>query len=802
MAIDDVSDLSRRVRYTSGAGQTAFTYPFRIFEEADLKVYVDDILQTLGVAYNVTGVDNDTGGSVVFLAGLSAGQIVTIYSDTELNRDTDYQQNGPWGSARLNSEFDKLMVIAQELRAKLARAIRGSVLGNTVAEMPSAADRASKYLYFNASGDPTVVTGDPSQPITHRVYVRYPLTGDTVIPVPADYTPGSYDLSVYLNGLKLVRDDDYAETSTNSITLVVPATTGDVIEFDIGTVFDVTLAKSARVSQFITGITGTTLTLTTISYTPGGNEIDVFMNGSRLAPADYTETNSTTITLASAANSSDEFMVIVGRVTDVLTADRSQIGAALYPITAAEIAASVTPTDYSYPPGDIRRYGAAVGADSTSAINKALSVSQSISAPEGDFLTSGGHLVNGKQDIICKGLGRTRFIHTSSTGCCFNLPSYTGSESAVQFGGQTFRGFSVVGTGATNNTQAFKLKQQTDTLFDHVEITGFGVGVQGARDNTANSCTGITFIAPRILSCGVGILAGRQWNGLRTYGGVIGGDTWSIVAYDTQDIELRSIFQGGAYAVGAIFLGGCSAFKIGGYCEGSASSGAFVSVASSKDVSGSATNNGIAIGMSYGGEIAGTTFSSGPGVAYGVLVDGAHKVSFIGNMAGSGITTALARLVTGTTKCSALSNHVNPGAVFSYQTASDANSNFELDDNGRIYVAHTQKLNIAGGGAPAAGLSGGIVGVCGADTGHLFMDNARNNDDAGLYLNFYGYLGAYTKFRDTLIGDGKGNTLVQVDASADKTTFNTKLNLADIPTSASGLAAGDVWNSAGTLKIV
>ena len=358
MAIDDVSDLSRRVQYTSGAGQTAFTYPFRIFDEADLKVYVDDILQTLGIAYNVTGVDNDTGGSVVFLAGLSVGQIVTIYSDTELNRDTDYQQNGPWGSARLNSEFDKLMVIAQELRAKLARAIRGSVLGNTVAEMPSAADRASKYLWFNASGDPTVATGDPSQPITHRVYARYPLTGDTVIPVPADYTPGSYDLSVYLNGLKLVIGDDYAETSANSITLVVPATTGDVIEFDIGTVFDVTLAKAARTQQFITGVTGTTLTLTTISYTPGGNEIDVFMNGSRLAPADYTETNSTTITLASAANSSDEFMVIVGRVTDVLTASRSQIGAALYPRTDAETTAGVTPTDYSYPPGDVRRYGA------------------------------------------------------------------------------------------------------------------------------------------------------------------------------------------------------------------------------------------------------------------------------------------------------------------------------------------------------------------------------------------------------------------------------------------------------------
>lgn len=41
--------------------------------------------------------------------------------------------------------------------------------------------------------------------------------------------------------------------------------------------------------------------------------------------------------------------------SDALTAD--EVGAALYPITAAEVAAGVTPTDYGYAPGDVRRYG-------------------------------------------------------------------------------------------------------------------------------------------------------------------------------------------------------------------------------------------------------------------------------------------------------------------------------------------------------------------------------------------------------------------------------------------------------------
>ncbi len=391
MAIDDVSDLSRRVQYTSGAGQTTFTYPFRIFDEGDLDVYVGDVLYTLGTMYSVTGVDNDLGGSVIFTTGLPTGVIVTIYSDTAIERDTDYQQNGPWTSARLNSELDKFMVISQELRAKISRAIRGSILGNTVAEMPSAAERASKYLWFNASGDPTVVTGDAAQPLTHSVYLVYPLNGDTVITVPAAYTPSSYDLSVYLNGVKQVVGVDYAETSITSITLTSPATLGDVIEFSIGEVFDVTLVRTGREEQSFTGLTSATITLTTVSYTPGAHEVDVFFNGALLATADYTETNSTTITLGFTPIASDQFRVIVGRAVNVTNVSRSQVGAALYPQTAAEIAAGVTPTDYGYAPGDLRRYGAdPTGAtDARSAIQDAIASNEVIDFPDGDYLITG-----------------------------------------------------------------------------------------------------------------------------------------------------------------------------------------------------------------------------------------------------------------------------------------------------------------------------------------------------------------------------------------------------------------------------
>jgi hypothetical protein len=69
---------------------------------------------------------------------------------------------------------------------------------------------------------------------------------------------------------------------------------------------------------------------------------------------------------------------------DYSTLTATFIGQIIWPRTAAEISALVTPSDYSYPPYDVRRYGAAVDGitDSSAAFNQASLIGVTAFVPE------------------------------------------------------------------------------------------------------------------------------------------------------------------------------------------------------------------------------------------------------------------------------------------------------------------------------------------------------------------------------------------------------------------------------------
>lgn len=117
------------------------------------------------------------------------------------------------------------------------------------------------------------------------------------------------------------------------------------------------------------------------------------------------------------------------------TMTQGLIGLLLYPQTAAELAASITPTNYFYPQGDSRRYGV-IGnnvADDTVAVNNWIKIC--VAAQIAGTLYPGTFLISSPVVINLLGHG-FELLGPSASSCIFSIAStFSGSTSAFQIKG-------------------------------------------------------------------------------------------------------------------------------------------------------------------------------------------------------------------------------------------------------------------------------------------------------------------------------------------------------------------------------
>ncbi len=149
--------------YTGNGVSTIYAYGFTVLSSDDMLVTIDGVTTT---AYTLTGIGDEEGGNVIFTSAPANLSEVVIRRSVALQRDTDYQTNGDLLAAVVNDDFDRLMMIAQELSDGLTRTIRIPELATELPELPAAAVRASKVLGFDADGDPVALVGVDSASAT------------------------------------------------------------------------------------------------------------------------------------------------------------------------------------------------------------------------------------------------------------------------------------------------------------------------------------------------------------------------------------------------------------------------------------------------------------------------------------------------------------------------------------------------------------------------------------------------------------------------------------------------------------
>lgn len=152
-----LDDTEPRISYAAPAlGQTAFDVPFVFFDEDDLVVYVDDTLQVITTDYTVSQ-DEDGTGTLTFVDS-QVSVTVTITREVPIERVTQFPESGPFSIPDLNTELNRIVAMLQQELSDQTRSIRQPTSDeDDLDELPVAASRASKYLFFDADGQPTVV---------------------------------------------------------------------------------------------------------------------------------------------------------------------------------------------------------------------------------------------------------------------------------------------------------------------------------------------------------------------------------------------------------------------------------------------------------------------------------------------------------------------------------------------------------------------------------------------------------------------------------------------------------------------
>lgn len=174
---------------------------------------------------------------------------------------------------------------------------------------------------------------------------------------------------------------------------------------------------------------------------------------------------------------------------------QTYIGQTFQPQTPAEQAASLVPTVFYYPEGDIRRYGATtVSSDNHTAINNALLVSQAGGRPAfipgGTWRISTFITVPSASSMI--GVGTASIINPANT---IDGLRFLASDAGIIPRSRFFRDFQIIGTmSGVTNTGAHGIYINTGVVshvnFENVSILNFEFGayVQGLYYSVFFNC--------------------------------------------------------------------------------------------------------------------------------------------------------------------------------------------------------------------------------------------------------------------------------------------------------------------------
>jgi len=148
---------------TNTAGQeVTFLFPINDTSDLVVKTRITDtgVEATLDETDDYTvSISGDTGGTVTMVSAIAVTKTIHIIRNTPKTQSLDLEAGGSFNAERIEDALDKNTRMNIDNADAVSRSLRAPSTDSSALDMilPSSIDRASNYLAFSATGEPTVV---------------------------------------------------------------------------------------------------------------------------------------------------------------------------------------------------------------------------------------------------------------------------------------------------------------------------------------------------------------------------------------------------------------------------------------------------------------------------------------------------------------------------------------------------------------------------------------------------------------------------------------------------------------------
>jgi hypothetical protein len=348
-----------------------------------------------------------------------------------------------------------------------------------------------RYVVTDETG---LITSQTASAVIKTTQTYTASLGQTTFSVTNGYSTGYID--VFINGSKL-NDTEFTDTSGTNVVLATGSFNNDIVE----------VVKYLPASGVSNNVLRTLTTFTAansqstynVGYTPG--LLDIFYNGSRLSPVEFTANNGTSFTLATASAAGDILDVLVysyqvGAYAGI--GGSGQLNQVSFYTTTSSISGS---NNFTFDGSTLRVTGSIITSGSSTFVNIGPTILSGSLTVSGSITTVGGITISGSIDSASyasnaeklDNLDSTAFVFTSS----YNVDSASISTRVTKIegnyattGSNIFTGAQTVCANITSTgtiiAQTLNVQQVTSSIVYSSGSNIFGCDISNVQQMTGS----------------------------------------------------------------------------------------------------------------------------------------------------------------------------------------------------------------------------------------------------------------------------------------------------------------------------